>query len=128
LIIDVLENDRSFGLRSASLLDDHLAQGLVACPVTVVELAPAFAGRFERQRSFMERVGIRQDEDWQLADTVQAHGAWYRHISRRRTRLAPKRPIADALIGAFSLRFSGLLTRNETDFRRMFPKLKIVQP
>jgi predicted nucleic acid-binding protein len=76
----------------------------------------------------MDQVGIRQDEDWQLADTMQAHSVWHQHVSRRRARLAPKRPIADAMIGAFSVRFAGLLTRNANDFRRMFPKLRIVQP
>ncbi|MBM3833050.1 MAG: type II toxin-antitoxin system VapC family toxin [Verrucomicrobia bacterium] len=40
----------------------------------------------------------------------------------------PKRPLADILIGAFALRFDGLLTRNETDFRSVFSQLTIVSP
>ncbi len=32
------------------------------------------------------------------------------------------------LIGAFASRFDGLLTRNEGDFRRVFPALRILVP
>jgi hypothetical protein len=42
VVIDVLENDPDFGLRSARLLEERLAEGLAICPVTHVELAPAF--------------------------------------------------------------------------------------
>jgi predicted nucleic acid-binding protein len=32
------------------------------------------------------------------------------------------------LIGAFACRYQGLITRNPSDFRRWFPKLKLRQP
>lgn len=128
LVLDVLENDPRFGVSSAELLDSRLAQGLVLCPVSFVELAPAFAGNLDRQRFFLDQVGIRCDEDWQLSDTEQAHTAWHHHVGRRRARFVPKRPVADVLIGAFALRFDGLLTRNPDDFRRLLPSLKLVEP
>jgi predicted nucleic acid-binding protein len=44
LIIDVLENDPSFGEPSARLIDRLSKDGLTLCPVSYVELAPAFLG------------------------------------------------------------------------------------
>ena len=128
LVIDVLEVDSVFGRRSAGLLDARLEEGLVLCPVSFVELAPAFDGNLERQRHFLGRVGLRFDEDWQPADTLAAHAAWHRHIRRRRAALSPRRPVADVLIGAFACRFRGLLTRNPRDFAADFPDLRLVTP
>jgi predicted nucleic acid-binding protein len=50
------------------------------------------------------------------------------HVQARRAGDAPKRPLADPLIGAFASRQKGLITRNPADFRRWFPKLKLRQP
>jgi hypothetical protein len=36
--------------------------------------------------------------------------------------------MADILIGAFAERFDGLLTRNESDFRSVFPTMPILVP
>jgi len=48
-----------------------------------------------------------------------------RLVESKRGGQLPKRPIADVLIGAFALRFQGLLTRNLQDFRPLFPTLAI---
>ena len=127
VLIDVLENDPSFGTTSADLLEKSLRDGLVLCPVTMVELSPAFAGNLETQKHFLEQVGIDFTEGWTLADTECAHRAWNAYVQARRASDAPKRPVADLLIGAFACRRQGLITRNPTDFRRWFPKLKLRQ-
>jgi predicted nucleic acid-binding protein len=49
-------------------------------------------------------------------------------VVARRTAKAPKRPLADILIGAFTSRCDGILTRNKSDFRTVFPKLAITAP
>ena len=128
LVLDVLEDDPRFGARSARLIDSRLAQGVVICPVTFVELAPAFGGDLERQRHFLAKVGIALDEGWQEPDTLSAFVAWHKHVTRRRAKVVPRRPLADILIGAFALRFRGLLTRNPADFRAPFPSLTLVEP
>lgn len=51
LLIDVLEDDPEFGRSSARLLDDHAADGLVLCPISYVELAPAFEGSRDLHRN-----------------------------------------------------------------------------
>ena len=128
LVIDVLDDDPAFGLASATLLDARAADGLVLCPVSYVELAPAFLGDASRQRAFLEQVGIDVSEPWDWADTVAAHKGWARHVERRRRRQAGRRPVADVLIGAFASNRAGLLTRNPADFRTAYPSLVIATP
>ncbi|MBI4662578.1 MAG: type II toxin-antitoxin system VapC family toxin [Verrucomicrobia bacterium] len=124
-VIEVAEADPTFGVASARLLDSKRADGLTICPVTYVELAPVFAGDRNAQNEFLFNRSVAWPETWTQADTEEAHRAWHRCISARRAINAPKRPIADILIGAFATRFDGILTRNETDFRHVFPTLAI---
>jgi predicted nucleic acid-binding protein len=128
VVIDVLENDPSFGLRSATLLDQKLSEGLSICPVTFVELSPAFDGDWEQQERFLEQAGIDFRDGWTSAETRAAHQAWHLHITARRSGLLPKRPIADILIGAYAMNRRGLITRNPDDFRRNFPSLLVLEP
>jgi len=128
IVIDVLENDPSFGLRSATLLDQMLGEGLSISPVTFVELAPAFGGNLDQQEYFLEQAGIDFRSGWSAEDTRTAHQAWNLHISARRSGILPKRPIADLLIGAYASNRRGLITRNSRDFRRNFPDLQILEP
>jgi len=128
LLIDVLEDDPAFGKRSATLLDNMMPDGLVLCPVTYTELAPAFLGDGRRQREFLDAIGIAYACAWTWEDTQRAHKAWHRHVHLRRQHMTIKRPIADILIGAFAQGHQGLLTRNADDFRTVFPALCIKTP
>ena len=128
LLIDVAEADPAFGVASAKLLDAKRADGLTICPVTYVELAPVFNGDPSAQNEFLFNLGVTWPEAWTPADTEAAHQAWHRYILARRALKAPKRPLADILIGAFAARFDGILTRNESDFRQVFPALAITTP
>ena len=128
IVIDILENDPNFGLRSATILETKLDEGLSICPVTFVELAPAFGGNANEQETFLRQAGIGFRDGWTTADTRTAHLAWHLHIDARRSGVVPKRPIADVLIGAFATNRRGLITRNATDFRRNFPDLQILEP
>jgi len=128
VVIDVLEGDPKFGHASATLLQRLLPSGLTLCPVTMVELAAAFGGDLAAQKRFLDQVGIRHTDDWNPTDTEHAYTAWAAYVAARRGTGAGKRPVADILIGAFALRFDGLVTRNAEDFRRWFPKLKFRVP
>jgi predicted nucleic acid-binding protein len=128
IVIDVLENDPSFGLRSATLLEEKLGEGLSICPVTFVELAPAFEGNWEQQERFLGQAGIGFRDGWTTTDTRTAHHEWHLHITARRSGMLAKRPIADVLIGAYAMNRLGLITRNPADFRKNFPNLKILEP
>lgn len=128
MLIDVAEADPAFGTASATLIDSKRAAGLTVCPVTYAELAPVFNGDERAQNQFLLNIGATWPEAWRLEDTLAAHDAWHRYVQAKRAGKIPKRPIADVLIGAFASRFDGILTRNESDFRSLFPALNIVVP
>ena len=128
VVLDVLEGDPDFGLASARLIDKLAGEGLTLCPVSYIELAPAFLGDKERQNEFLREIRIDYAQSWDWSDTQQAHKAWYRYVNRRRQDRITKRPVADILIGAFACGRKGLLTRNEADFRAVFPTLTITTP
>ena len=110
------------------MLARRLDEGLVVCPVTFVELAPAFNGSLALEEQFLAGVGANHREPWTFEDSRSVHAAWGAHMTRRRLKTAAKRPIADVLIGAFSARFAGIITRNPGDFRGLFPRLRILEP
>lgn len=128
LLIDVLEDDPDFGESSAALLDSLIDDGLVICPISYVELAPAFLGDRRRQDEFLSAIGIDFSQGWTLPDTQCAHSAWNRQIALKRRKLGQKRPIADILIGAYASVRTGLLTRNTCDFTSVFAALRIKEP
>jgi len=128
LILDIGLNDPQFAAKSERLLESKTADGLVICPVTFVELAPAFGGRMQPLENFLLKLDIDYREEWTREDTREAGAAWTFHVQKRRAKQAVRRPVADVLIGAFAARFSGLLTRNSADFRSALPNLKIVEP
>lgn len=128
VLIDVLENDPLFGMKSAICLQSKLVDGLAIAPVSFIELAPAFMGDQSRQREFLDRMLVAHDYSWSWTDTLVAHQAWARYVDLKQKRKAVKRPIADILIGAFASRFDGLITRNEKDFCDVFANLKIIVP
>jgi predicted nucleic acid-binding protein len=125
LLIDVLEDDPQFGRASAALLDAHLEEGLLVCPISYAELAPAFTGNASLQDEFLAGVGVDWRQDWTWEDTLHAHSAWYAYIRKKRSGALPKRPLADILIGAFATRHTGLLTRNPANFAGVFPALRL---
>lgn len=128
VVLDIFENDPQFGEPSARLLQTLLPQGLAISPITMVELSAAFCGDLTEQKHFLTQAGISFSEPWTIADTEAAHGAWNAYVTSRRLRQAPKRPVADLLIGGYATNRQGLVTRNAKDFRAWFPKLEILEP
>lgn len=128
ILLDILNADPRFAFASADLLTRLGPEGLVICPITYVELAPAFSGRSDLQRQFLQRLSVDHAGPWTEADTDRAYEGWARQVQERRKGHVEKRPIADILIGAFASRFSGLLTRNPGDFRGAYPDLPCVIP
>jgi predicted nucleic acid-binding protein len=128
VLIDVAIDDPAFGKKSAHCLQSRLHQGLLICPVTYVEIGPVFDGDQTLQARFLEDAGIDWTEPWVSADTVLAHQLWAKYISKKRQQKLQGRPIADVLIGAFAVRFDGLITRNIDDFDRFCPGLKLIRP
>lgn len=128
LLIDIADADPQFASGSAAVLSARRSEGLVLAPVTYVELAPVFGGDVAKQESFLFHLQVSWSRAWTHSETLAAHAGWHRYVQAKRLHRIQKRPMADLLIGAFAERFDGLLTRNEADFRNVFPNLRIVVP
>jgi predicted nucleic acid-binding protein len=116
VLLDIHSADPAFSHSSAVCLAQHFNEGLLVCPVTYVEMAPAFAGNAALQKEFLRQVGVEWPTQWTVVDTQAAHILWNDHLARKRAGHARKRPVADVLIEAFAQRFQGLITRNPKHF------------
>lgn len=128
VLLDVAIKDETWGVASAKALDSVLAEGLVVCPVSVVEIAPQFHGEVEEVLRFLAMLGVEDQSSWLDTDTRTAARAWSKYVSARRNSQAPKRPVADLLIGAFASRFGKLVTRNPSHFQPWFADLRVLEP
>ena len=128
VLLDIALADPVFAMPSAKLLDRLRRDGLIICPVSIVEIAPCFGGSVANVQDFADQIGVDTKWDWMPADTETASAAWSRHVSFKRTGMGIRRPIADILIGAFALRTGGLITRNVRHFNTVFQTLKFVEP
>jgi len=128
VLIDILENDPTYGHASALCLSDYLSEGLLIAPVSMIELSPAFYGDLSEQKEFLSLCGVDYENGFNSEDVACAHRAWHLYIRKNRLKAAAKRPVADIMIGAFATRFDGLITRNAKDFRPWFSDLKLVEP
>ena len=128
VIIDVLRGDETFSTKSSMALQAKLDDVLAIAPLTYVELSPEFNGDVEAQNAFLDGMWIQHDFSGSEATVLTAHKAWYEHVLRKRKGEARKRPIADIMIGAYAMQKGGLITRNETDFRSLYPNLTIFNP
>ena len=128
VIIDVLRGDDGFSGLSADALDAKMKDGLCIAPITYVELAPSFNGDVAEQDALLADFGISVDFGESRDKILLAHKAWHEHVLRKRKGGTLKRPIADVMIGAYALQKGGLITRNEDDFRSLYPDLTIYNP
>ena len=123
MLIDVAEGDPQFGRRSARLLDNRRVAGLVVAPVSFVELSPLFNGVVTVQNEFLEAIGVHWTHTWTWPDTIVAHRAWHEYMQKRGGQLSKTIAVLVPLS-----RFDGLLTRNASDFRVLFPDLRTETP
>jgi predicted nucleic acid-binding protein len=130
VLLDLALHDPEWGLPAAQTLHQLANDGLIACHVSVVEIAPQFDGKADNVRRFLAVAGIQSGSSWLEADTSSAAEAWSRYVAARRQRggKIPRRPVADLLIGGFAERHDGLVTRNPDDFTPWFPTLRLKVP
>lgn len=128
VIIDVLRGDETFSIRSSMALQSKLDDVLTIAPLTYVELAPEFNGDAEAQNAFLDGMWIHRDFNGSEEAVLLAYKAWNEHVLRKRNGIEKKRPIADIMIGAYAMQKGGLITRNESDFKTLYPNLTICNP
>ena len=128
VLIDILKADPVFSKVSSLALQSKMNDVLTIAPITYVELAPAFAGNVVAQDGFLNALWIQCDFGGNRSAVLAAHKSWHEHILRKRSGAVARRPIADVMIGAYALTKGGLITRNEADFRTLYPSLTIFNP
>ena len=128
VLIDVFRGDKTFSEVSSMALQSKLDDVLTVAPITYVELSPEFNGDVAAQDAFLDAMWIQRDFRGSKEAVLLAHKAWHEHIMRKRSGNARRRPIADVLIGAYAMQKGGLITRNEADFKTLYPNLTIFNP
>ena len=128
VLLDLLIPDPIFAEPAITCLNRYSLEGLVVSPVTYLELGPAFDGDASQQDAFLREKRISGIKSWDAADTVASYVLWHECVLRKRRGLARKRPVADALIAGFAMRWQGLITRNVDDFRAISPTLPLIDP
>ena len=128
VLIDLLKADPSFSKVSSAALQSKMDEVLTIAPITYVELAPAFRGDVRAQNEFLNALWIQYDFGGNRDVVLAAHKAWHEHVVRKRSGIVGKRPIADVMIGAYAMQKGGLITRNEADFKTLYPNLTIFNP
>jgi len=126
VLLDVLGADPTFGDKSREALRSAYDTGaLVACDVVWAEVR----AHFPTDESFQEALGLLGVMfDPISAETAVAAGKLWR-ASRKNSRAARQRVIADFLIGAHArLQSDTLLTRDRGFYRRHFAGLKLIDP
>lgn len=128
LIVDVLEDDPTYGRASARLIDEYRRFGeLYISPVAYIQLGPLFGGLKELQDKFLASLGIVMAEKNLQNNTALILQAWCRYVKQTGDTTS-EIPFTKLLIGAAALTYDGLLTRRQGEFTRFFPKLNCVTP
>jgi len=128
VLLDIALKDTQWALKSATMLEKKMKDGLIVCPLSIIEISPQFAGSLSEVRNFLRMIGANYSEPWTDEDTSNAVEAWSRYVAKRRSNKIAKRPLADILIGSFAARLSGLITRNPEHFKPCFSTHKILDP
>jgi predicted nucleic acid-binding protein len=131
VLLDIFTADKVFGQKSMAIV--RKTRGLIVCPITYIELSPAFSGKAKLQEEFLTLLGISWQEDFTWADYLKAHEIWNKFVLTKQasSRSGPnihRRLPSDCLIEAFAIgRKGGLITRNVKDYKTI-PASKLIQP
>ena len=132
ILVALWDKDDALNTMAQAALDDALGRGSLIVPGLVFAELLACPGRDEEfLDSFLQETGIAVD--WELEEPIwRAAGRAFQSYAARRKRqrdVAPRRILADFLIGAFaSVRGYRLLTLDDHLYRAAFPGLRLVVP
>lgn len=128
VIVDIVGGDPVASKRAADALSRQGAKtGLVISPIVFAELFAHPGWRPREIQAFLKATAIAID--WEIAAEVWSHaGEAFRSYAERRSRDlgAPRRLLADFLIGAHAARIGALITSDSRFYRTNFPELKVV--
>jgi hypothetical protein len=91
VVLDLIVASSPWRMASLACLRQHLPDGLCVCPVTFIEVGPAFGGDHQAAAAFFHVIPIEISEPWTTADTELAHRLWNDHQVRRKAVQTPKK-------------------------------------
>ena len=128
LVVDILEGDAEWGVRSARLVDGHRSDRLFVTPLSYLALGPAFMGMRPLQDAFLANLGIGVAQKFPIEVMNSAYRAWCAYKGDNPRASGPGSAFDSLYIGAFALLYDGILTRQGDLYRRYYPSLPVFEP
>lgn len=128
LVVDVLEGDPEWGVKSAALFDAHRKDELLLVPISYLSLGPVFMGIRTMQDEFLANLGITVASKFPIETMNAAYKAWCDHLADNPNAKGPGSAFDSLYIGAYALLYDGILTRQGDLYRRYYPTLRVFEP
>ena len=126
ILTDILENDPTWGARSAALIDAHRKDRLLIAPCSYLALAAQFEGKMERQDNFLMNLGITFLDKPSLQIMQSLYDSYRRYPKPTDFFMAGHL----FYMGTFAVgrNLDGILTRCGDFFRSYFPDVPVLEP
>ena len=128
LVVDILEGDAEWGVRSARLMDRHRNSRLFIAPISYLALGPVFMGMRSMQDAFLANLGITLAQKFPIEVMTSAYKAWCAYEGDHPGASGPGSAFDSLYIGAIALLHDGILTRQGDLYRRYYPSLPLFEP
>lgn len=128
LVVDILEGDAEWGVRSARLMDRFRGKQLVIAPISYLALGPAFMGMRSLQDAFLANLGICVTQKFPIEVMNSAYKAWCAYKGDHPGASGPGSAFDSLYVGAIALLYDGILTRQGDLYRRYYPSLPVFEP
>ena len=128
LVVDILEGDAEWGVRSARLMDRHRNSRLFISPISYLALGPVFMGIRSMQDAFLANLGISVAQKFPIEVMDSAYKAWCAYKDDHPGASGPGSAFDSLYIGAFALLYDGIITRQGDLYRQYYPSLPVIEP
>ena len=128
LVVDILEGDAEWGVRSARLIDRHRNDRLFIAPISYLALGPVFMGMRSMQDAFLVNLGINVAQKFPIEVMNSAYKAWCAYKGDHPGASGPGSAFDSLYIGAFALLYDGIITRQGDLYRQYYPSLPVIEP
>lgn len=128
LVVDILEGDSEWGVRSARLMDRYRNHRLLIAPNSYLALGPAFMGMRSLQDAFLANLGISVTQKFPIEVMDAAYKAWCAYNGDHPGASGPGSAFDSLYIGAIALLYDGIITRQGDLYRRYYPSLPVIEP
>ena len=128
LVVDILEGDAEWGVRSARLMDRSRNNRLFIAPISYLALGPVFMGIRSMQDAFLANLGMSVAQKFPIEVMDSAYKAWCAYKDDHPGASGPGSAFDSLYIGAFALLYDGIITRQGDLYRQYYPSLPVIEP